>query len=77
MTAAFQFYDEEKTGFITTDIFRHCMQDLGPGLDFEELKKGNRPGLKNSDVQEMVKCFDPKGTGKIDYRAFLKEMLGK
>jgi Ca2+-binding EF-hand superfamily protein len=35
MIAAFEFYDEEKSGYMSVDLFRHCMQDLGPDLDFD------------------------------------------
>ena len=46
-------------------------------MEFEDLKKNIRPGLNDKDFNEMIGCFDPKGTGRINYKEFLREMLGK
>ena len=63
MMGAFELYDDKKTGFITKATLKHCMQDFGPKLSDKEFS-------------EMCKVADPKNTGKIDYKAFLVEMLG-
>ncbi len=63
MVAAFAIFDEEGTGFINHAILKHCMQHFGPKLSDEELKN-------------MTAVADPKKTGKIDYKEFVKAMLG-
>jgi calmodulin len=63
MVGAFEFYDDQKTGFIDEKTLKHVMCNIGPKLSAEEYK-------------DLLKMADPKGSGKIDYKEFLEELLG-
>ena len=61
---AFKVFDRDGNGFITTHELRNIMNNLGEGLEPEE-------------IEEMIKEADTDGNGQIDYDEFVKMMMSK
>ncbi|XP_046336651.1 calmodulin-like [Haliotis rufescens] len=61
---AFQVFDKDGNGYISTTELRHVMTNLGEKLTEEE-------------AEEMMKTADSSGDGRINYAEFTKVMMSK
>eukprot|EP00977_Amphora_coffeiformis_P007596 scaffold1667_cov173-Amphora_coffeaeformis.AAC.24 len=59
---AFRIFDDDNSGTIEKHDLRKIMCELGEGLD-------------RKDFESMIEGTDPKGTGKIDYKALVEVMF--
>ncbi|WAR18958.1 CALM-like protein [Mya arenaria] len=64
MREAFQVFDKDGNGFISSAELRNVMNNLGEKLTEEE-------------VQEMIREADIDGDGQVNYEEFVKMMTSK
>jgi len=57
---AFQVFDKSNSGEISVDEVRHVFSTIG--------------GQEQKVVDELIKVADPKNTGFIEYKSFIKKM---
>ncbi|XP_070179544.1 calmodulin-like [Littorina saxatilis] len=61
MLEALTLFDKDNSGVISTGVLRHVLTSMGEQLT-------------SAEVEELVKEADKEGTGKIDYKEFVKMM---
>ena len=61
LKGAFDFFDKDKSGFITADELKQAMRTLGEDM-------------RDEDIDEMMRSVDITGDGKVSYEQFVKMM---
>eukprot|EP00457_Paulinella_chromatophora_P014404 gb/GEZN01014825.1/.p1 GENE.gb/GEZN01014825.1/~~gb/GEZN01014825.1/.p1 ORF type:complete len:157 (+),score=25.12 gb/GEZN01014825.1/:28-471(+) len=64
LKAAFEVFDEKKTGKISAGEFRHIITNLGEKMTDEQCER-------------LMKDADPSKSGSVDYNAFITRLLSR